>query len=356
MTAANDWTKEMLVKGKGFHEIQDLYALYGKKDDVICPDLLRFPHNYNTVSRGHMYSWFNKHLGLGIKEPITEKDYKLFTREEHAVWTDKHPKPPGGDAFERKLTRQLADQDSKILDAMSDRDRRATVRNAWKIMIDRELPAAADIKFEDGKLSLPARGEVIPVVTLEPEGKVTATVIWLHGKGKDGLFDAAGKPVEGVKKLIAQGSRVITADLFLQGEFMPGGKTLTRTPTVRNRREYAGYTHGYNHSVFARRTHDILSLIALAKKHNGNRPVYLIATGGAAPVVAAALAIAGSAVSRAILETGDFTFADIKSYRHPDFIPGAVKYGDLEGLLDLLPKDSVRSVKAFSGDDLDWLR
>ena len=356
MTAANDWTKEMLVKGKGFHEIQDLYALYGKKDEVICPDLLRFPHNYNTVSRGHMYSWFNRHLKLGIKEPIAEKDYKLFTKEEHAVWTDKHPKPPGGDAFERKLTRQLADQDSKLLDAMSDRDRRATVRNAWKIMIDRELPAAADIKFEDGKLSLPARGEVIPVVTLEPEGKVTATVIWLHGKGKDGLFDAAGKPVEGVKKLIAQGSRVITADLFLQGEFMPGGKTLTRTPTVRNRREYAGYTHGYNHSVFARRTHDILSLIALAKKHNGNRPVYLIATGGAAPVVAAALAIAGSAVSRAILETGDFTFADIKSYRHPDFIPGAVKYGDLEGLLDLLPKDSVRSVKAFSGDDLDWLR
>ena len=102
MTAANNWTKEMLVKGKGFYEIQDLY---GRKDDVICPDLLRFPHNYNTVTRGHMYSWFKKHLKLGLEEPITEKDFKLFTREEHAVWTDKHPKPAGGDAFERKLTR-----------------------------------------------------------------------------------------------------------------------------------------------------------------------------------------------------------------------------------------------------------
>ena len=136
---------------------------------------------------------------------------------------------------------------------------------------------------------------------------------------------------------------------------MPGGKTLTQTPTVRNRRQYAGYTHGYNHSVFARRTHDILSLIALAKKYD-NRPVCLVATGGAAPVAAAALAIAGPAVSRAILETGDFTFADIKTYRHPDFIPGAVKYGDLEGLLDLLPKDSIRTVKTFSGEHLDWLR
>ena len=281
MTAANDWTKEMLVKGKGFHEIQELYALYGKKDDVICPDLLRFPHNYNTVSRGHMYSWFNKHLGLGLKEPIAEKDYKLFTKEEHAVWTDKHPKPPGGDAFERKLTRQLADQDSKILDAMSDKGRRATVRNAWKILIGRELPAAADLDFENGKLSLPAKGEVIPVVIIESEGKATSTVIWLHGKGKDGLFDDAGKPVEGVKKLLSQGSRVITADLFLQGEFMPGGKTLTQTPTVRNRREYAGYTHGYNHSVFARRTHDILSLVAMAGKQS-KLPVHFVATAGAA--------------------------------------------------------------------------
>ena len=355
MTAANDWTKEMLVKGKGFYEIQALYALYGKKDAVICPDLLRFPHNYNTVTRGHMYAWFNKHLKLGIKEPMVEKDYKLFTREEHAVWTDKHPKPPGGDVFERKLTRQLADQDAKLLAAMNDKDRRATIRKAWKILVGRELPGAADIRFENGKLSFPAMGEVIPVVILEPEGKAASNVIWLHGKGKDGLFDEAGKPVEGVRKLLAQGSRVITADLFLQGEFLPDGKTLTQTPTVPNPRQYAGYTHGYNPSVFARRTHDILSLIALANKQSG-LPVHLVATAGAAPLAAAARALSGSAVTRTLLETADFTFADIKSYRHPYFIPGAVKYGDLEGLIDLCPEDSTRRVQTFSGTSLRWLQ
>ena len=353
MTAANDWTKEMLVKGKGFYEIQDLYALYGKKDEVICPDLLRFPHNYNMVSRGHMYSWFNKHLKLGIKEPIAEKDYKLFTKEEHAVWTDKHPKPPGGDAFERKLTRQLADQDSKLLDAMSDKDRRATVRNAWKIMIGRELPAAADIELDGGKLSFPAKGEVIPVLSYTSTRVYKKVVIWVHGKGKDGLYDDEGKPAEALRRL--RGHRVILADLFLQGELLAPGKTLTQTPTVRNRRQYAGYTHGYNHSVFARRSHDILSLIALAKKQS-KLPVHLLATAGAAPLAAVARALSGSALSKALLETADFTFADIKTYRHPDFIPGAVKYGDLEGLLDLLPKESIRTVKTFSGDDLDWLR
>ncbi|MCH2583772.1 MAG: hypothetical protein MK138_03280 [Planctomycetes bacterium] len=241
---------------------------------------------------------------------------------------------------------------------MSDKERRATVRKAWKIMIGRELPAAADIKLNDGRLSFPAKGEVIPVLTYQTTRVYRKVVIWVDGKGKDGLYDDEGKPIEALRRLhsTAGGTHVILADLFLQGEFLAPGKTLTRTPTVRNRREYAGYTHGYNHSVFARRTHDILSLIALAKKHHDNRPVCLVATGGAAPVAAAALAIAGPAVSRALLETGAFTFADIKSYRHPDFIPGAVKYGDLKGLLDLIPKDSIRTVKVFSDEHLDWLR
>ena len=37
---------------------------------------MQFPHNYNYVSRAVMYSWFNKHLKLGLKEPIVEEDYQ----------------------------------------------------------------------------------------------------------------------------------------------------------------------------------------------------------------------------------------------------------------------------------------
>ena len=147
------WTKAMMTDG--FPELQKVYGLYGKKENVICTDLTHFRHNYNYVSRGLMYNWFNHHMAWGHKAPIVEQDFKLLSKEEHAVWNDKHPKPKGGDAFERKLTRQLADQDSKLLDAMSDKERRVTVRAAWKIMIGRGLPAAADIKFENGKLSFP---------------------------------------------------------------------------------------------------------------------------------------------------------------------------------------------------------
>ena len=105
-------------------------------------------------------------------------------------------------------------------------------------------------------------------------------------------------------------------------------------------------------SVFYRISHH---LSALAKKQH-KLPIYLIATAGAAPTATAARVIAGSAVTKTVLETANFTFADIKSYRHPDFIPGAVKYGDLGGLLDLCPKDSTRSVQAFSDTNLKWLQ
>ncbi|RPH48233.1 MAG: acetylxylan esterase, partial [Planctomycetota bacterium] len=52
MTAANDWTKEMMTKG--FPELEKLYALLGAKSAVKCVPHLHFPHNYNYVTRALM--------------------------------------------------------------------------------------------------------------------------------------------------------------------------------------------------------------------------------------------------------------------------------------------------------------
>ncbi len=334
MTAANDWTKEMLVQGKGFPELKKLYTMYGKPDNVMCADLRHFPHNYNYVTRALMYSWFNKHMKLGLEEPIVEEDFKLLTKQEHAVWDKEHPKPEGGDQYERKLTRQIADRDTALLNAISKKERQKTIRTAWTTMIGRGLPAASEITFDKGQLRFPAKKEVIPVVTLKPAGKVQFIAIYLHGSGKNGLFTKAGKPIPVVQKLLDQGGLVITADLFRQGEFLKGSQPVTKTVTVSNPREYAGYTHGYNDSLFARRTHDILKLITFAKTF-GNQKIILIGTDGATPLVAAAAAVAGKEVEKTVVDDSDFRFAEIKSYRDPNFIPGAVKYGDLPALLEL---------------------
>ena len=57
--------------------------------------------------------------------------------------------------------------------------------------------------------------------------------------------------------------------------------------------------------------------------------VYLVGTGGAGPIAAAARAQAGEAVDRLAIDTGRFRFANLTSIDDPDFLPGAAKYGDL---------------------------
>src|SRR5262249_17734760 len=71
ITGANDWPLE--IEWRGRPELKALYKLVGVEDDVMAKCFPRFDHNYNQVSREVMYNWFNKHLDLGQKEPVTEK-------------------------------------------------------------------------------------------------------------------------------------------------------------------------------------------------------------------------------------------------------------------------------------------
>ena len=56
---------------------------------------------------------------------------------------------------------------------------------------------------------------------------------------------------------------------------------------------------------------------------------------GAGPLVAAARSQTGKQVQRTAIDTRGFRFVDLKSFRDVNFLPGAVKYGDLPGLLAL---------------------
>src|SRR3954447_8861377 len=106
MTCANDWTKEMPTKG--FPDLQKVYELVGSPKNVTLARGEQFPHNYNAVSRSAFYTWLNRHFKLGQKEPVIERDYHPFTREELTVWGDKHPAPKAADPdFERQLLREL---------------------------------------------------------------------------------------------------------------------------------------------------------------------------------------------------------------------------------------------------------
>ena len=224
------------------------------------------------------------------------------------------------------------------------------LRSAWGALIGRKAPAFKEIareKVDEAKrdgyiefldiLRLKEHGETLPVVSLYPAKKWNGrVVVWLDGKGKNGMFDATGKPVKGVMEMLNEGTSLVGVDLFGQGEFLEAGKSQDDVRVVKNPREFAGYSFAYNHTLFARRVHDVMSLISWVSGFEEEKPqeVMVIAKGGIEPVALAALSQVNG-VKNVTLEKTKFRFANLKSYRDPNFLPGAVKYGDLPALMKL---------------------
>ena len=349
MTAANDWTKDMMTQG--FPELVKLYAMLGAKDRVACTSQVQFPHNFNYVTRELLYAFFNKHLKLGLEEPFLEEDFKPLSAEEARVWDADHPAPATGAEVEVALLRAMATASDKQLASLAEEKRLDVARKAMEVLLGRHLPPAGAVTREKvGKtdhgdywqftdlVRLPSEKEELPVVSFHPREKPwnEKVVLWVDGAGKAGMFGPGGAPRTEVLKLLGAGFAVLGADLLDQGEFLPDGKPLAQQPKVKNPREFAGFTYGYNSPLFAHRVHDILTLISYVV-HSEHAPKELILLGldGAGPLAAAARAEAGGAVGRAFIDTRGFRFAHLTSYRDPDFLPGAVKYGDLPGLLAL---------------------
>jgi dienelactone hydrolase len=353
MTGANDWTKEFATKG--YPELKEHYAMLGAGDLVFAKVMTQFGHNYNFVSREVMYHWFNKHLGLGQTEPIIEEDFQRLGTDELTVWDASHPKPPAGGDYERALLRYMTQESDRQIEALTPTDSaslakfREVVGGAVDVIVGRQLPAIESLEYESVSQEPAAdytrhtslvrnreRQEEIPLVILHPKNWNDRVVIWLHQNGKSGLYGADGKPTAEVIALVNAGSAVVAPDLIYQGEFLSDGKPLAESRKVDGPREFAGYTLGYNSSLFAQRVHDVLSLIAFCRTYNGKKPqVGLLGTGAAGAWAAAARAQAPEAVSRAAIDTAGFRFAKLRSTRDVNLLPGAVKYGDLPGLLAL---------------------
>ena len=142
------------------------------------------------------------------------------------------------------------------------------------------------------------------------------------------------------------------------------GEPIKQTRVVENPREFAGYTHGYNHALFAQRTHDVLTLVSFLRNtkvgsHQSPKTVCLAAFGPqTGPIAVAARALAGEAVDRAAVDTHGFRFGKVLDYRDPMFLPGGSKYLDLPGLISLSAPHPLwlkgEGAKA-DGDAVEWL-
>ncbi len=341
MTAADDWTKE--TSTKGYPQLQQLYQMLGAPKNVQLTALTQFPHNYNQPSRMAMYRWMNQHLNLGVSEPIQERDFKLLSPADLTVWDAAHPAPVGGPDFEVKLLREMAEESREQVKKLSPSELLA----AWRSLIGRSYEAAGEMEWVvNGKVD---RGdyfvisgvfknltyhEEIPAVFLYPKNYKGEVRIELNPEGKASFAANSGSVPENVKDDLAAGVAIAAIDLFGQGESNQSGVTKGPVRLVANRREAPAYTFGYNRPVFARRVHDILSVVRHIRTdtHHPVKLVQLNAPAGTEQYAVAALALTGAAIDKASVAATGFRFASVVDYRSPDFLPGAIKYGDLPGL------------------------
>jgi hypothetical protein len=305
-----------------------------------------------------MYSWLNKHVQLGLAEPIVEEDFVPLSEDEQHIWDDQHPRPEMGSAeYEVMLTRWLDADSNRQLAKLHPRDEatwseyQRVVGGAWRTIFGRSLHDVGPItrekveKIDCGTywqftdlLRATRHTEALPVVSLYPKTREWngVVVIWIDGNGKRGMFDDAGNPRREIESLLSGGVAVLSADLFGQGEFQSDTDTLAMNRVVDNPREFAGYTFGYNNPMFVQRVHDVMTLISFVQSdEHAPTKVRLAGVGGGAPIVAAANVLSENAVDAAALDSVDFRFVNVQSYRDLDFVPGAVKYGDLPSLLAL---------------------
>jgi hypothetical protein len=241
-------------------------------------------------------------------------------------------------------------------DEPSLKEYRRIVGGAVEVMIGRSLPPLDSLEVANARsegvgshrmtkflLRYSGQNEELPSIRLQPKTWNHRTVIWVDRSGKQVLFTASGTLRASVQKLLANGFAVIGADLIGQGEFSDGkaladGRTITCKygQSKESRPRYAGYTFGYNRSLFAQRVHDLLSLVAYAGSGKlAAERVDVVGLGGAGHWVAAARAVAGNAINRAAIDTAGFRFANLAASDDPDFLPGGAKYDDLPGMIAL---------------------
>ncbi|MDG2385369.1 MAG: alpha/beta hydrolase family protein [Pirellulaceae bacterium] len=352
LLSANDWTVEM--KTKGYPELAQHYRMLGAQDQIVHHPLLHFGHNYNYVSRARMYDWINRQFDLKHETPIVEQNYDLLSADQLSVWDDDHPRPENGPAFERRLLRWWADDATSQLfdltptDSKSLERYRAVVSPAINAILGRSLPDLGQVEFDQkrkdkrsshwlisGLLRNHAHDECVPILFIAPNDWQGAVAIWLDEKGKGGLYQgSAMRPA--VRRLVDHGVAVVGVDLLMQGEFLANGETHRQTRRVKNPREAAAYTLGYNDSLFVSRVHDVLSVTGFVLNHE-RKPdrVFLIGLDGMGPLAAAARAQAGEAIDRAVVDTRGFRFQQVRDIRDPNLLPGGAKYFDLPGLLSM---------------------
>jgi hypothetical protein len=364
MSGANDWTVD--IERKGLPELKELYRLLGAEENVMGKCFPEFGHNYNQVSREMMYGWFNKHLRLGLPEPVKEQSFEPVPPRELSVFDQEHARPK--DALDAAGVRKFMTDSSerqiaalKPTDAKSLAEYRRVIGTALRVLVDGGLPATAEVEATlvgekektDGfvlrRMLLARKGqeEQVPALGIRGEAFDGTVVVWIHPEGKKSLW-AEGKLSPAARQILDRKAAILAVDVFGVGE-------LTPDKPVAVDKTFSGYTFGYNRPLLAQQVHDILTAVAYARGHDRAKVVHLVGWGKAGPSVMLARGLCGDAVARTAADADGFRFAAVKEAGDERMLPGGLKYGGLQAFAGLAAPAEL-SVFGLATEDKDaWL-
>jgi dienelactone hydrolase len=298
LTAADDWTKDMVTQG--FPELQQLYQMHGAGEQVELTSRLEFGHNYNQVGRQAMYRLVAKHFGL---PDFPERPFEVL-RDQELSWLATPPAeqapdrrsapdfaPETGEAFEMALLQQWRSAtDSAVnsaLDAIVTAGQDSTGWLAqWRARLrgiylgsDDPWPAAGEWHkistartpaYERHQWLLVNRQsrQTVPIVVYHQpamggQRPEQADHICLYfGNAADDVIDSSGVLQPWAAERVAAGQRLICADLIGQGRFVSAAGFQIADRWQMTQRESAGYVLGYNLPLVSQRAQDILQVLA----------------------------------------------------------------------------------------------
>lgn len=317
--STGDWTCNLLTSE--LPVMQRAYAHYGAADKVESI-FQHADHQYNSITRRKVYSFFARHLmGKQIEwdeQPIGIPDVQDLT------WFHGEGRAPGFADDEEFFTFHKQERTRQAA-ALAAEDRKEMLR--WMTGVTDRLPQTvrrtedeiADGMLEKGILA-DGLGAQIPYALRAPaswNGK--KLLILLSGEGKTCL---AGPDADA---LIAQGAAVLSADLYLTGEF--ANEPQPRNNSIR-------FKTIFHDSGDARRVQDIALLGQLAQSR--------IVPGGSVSMRAdaetaclAACALPFMQIAEAMLDKSVQKLSTDADYMARCYIPGIRIVGGPEGCIQL---------------------
>lgn len=283
-----------------------------------------------------MYRFFNQFLELGHEESaLKERDFRPLSADELTVWRDHEDKRPmPTEESELGIVRAIAADNEAQMAALPPTERLKISRDAFTTMLTvdpwpghKRYPWSAEPLNE---LDTPAG--VIPVSFLRPTTPANKArkVVVVLANAVEPLVANAERSI--VVQLRDAGFSVLVLELPLAGA--------EQAPKMDGDRGCACFTHCYNASLFAQRASALAAALRLGGRlsfgNGGPQSVLLLgfgATNAALACAACTLAAPGIVAGLAV-DTEGFRFSTTGIY-DPNFLPGAVKYGDMPTLLAL---------------------